>query len=293
MTDSMRTEQPIVVAYDGSESAERALRWAARRARQGDTHLRVITVAARGLDSEGALHRGLELAEEAGARVTGALISKPVAPALVHASEHASLLVIGTDRSTENPALVLGALPVKLAASSRCPLAVIPADPPGERRGVLCGFEVDAEGDLALTSAVREARRLGAPLRVVHVMPSAGRVGTATEDDLAADRVAQRLARQQIAAILSVVRGDGGVEVSTEIRTGDPAMILIREAAHCELLVIGSHGKDALGTFLLGSVCHDVLMNIRCPVIVMPAVPSRSSRTSGGSAEMHTPQPAS
>ena len=278
MTDSVRAERHIVVAYDGSESADRALRWAARRAQQSGTHLRVTTVATRGLDSERVLHRGIDLAEEAGARATGALVNKPLAPALVRASEHASMLVVGTDRSAENAGLVLGALPVKLAASSRCPLAVIPAASPTERRGVLCGFEVDAEGDLALTTAVHEARRIQAPLRVIHVMPSAARVGTATQSDLAADRVAQRLAREQIAAVLTVAHGNDGLDVTTDVRTGDPAMTLIRESEHCELLVIGSHGKTSLDTFLIGSVCHDVLMNIRCPVIVMPAVLANGKR---------------
>jgi nucleotide-binding universal stress UspA family protein len=49
---------------------------------------------------------------------------------------------------------------------------------------------------------------------------------------------------------------------------GDPAAELVLHADHLDLLVLGSHDRGGLGRLLLGSVCRDVIEQVRTPVLV-------------------------
>lgn len=58
--------------------------------------------------------------------------------------------------------------------------------------------------------------------------------------------------------------------VSSEVATGRPAAQLIRTATQigADLVVVGTHGRSALGRFVLGSVSLEVLTNAPCAVRV-------------------------
>ena len=59
-----------------------------------------------------------------------------------------------------------------------------------------------------------------------------------------------------------------GWQVESEILTGTPATELIRRAREwdAELIVVGSHGRSALGRFILGSVSTEVAAGATCSV---------------------------
>lgn len=65
--------------------------------------------------------------------------------------------------------------------------------------------------------------------------------------------------------------------VTTEVREGTPARALIdrADAWTPDLLVVGSHGRSALGRLLLGSVSHKVVSEARCSVRVARRDPDR------------------
>jgi len=65
--------------------------------------------------------------------------------------------------------------------------------------------------------------------------------------------------------------------VTTEVREGTPARVLIdrADAWTPDLLVVGSHGRSALGRLLLGSVSHKVVSEARCSVRVARRDPDR------------------
>jgi nucleotide-binding universal stress UspA family protein len=62
-----------------------------------------------------------------------------------------------------------------------------------------------------------------------------------------------------------------GVEVTTKRLIGPPAMALLDEAERdgTDLIVVGSHGRNALGRLLLGSVSHAVVVHAHCSVEVV------------------------
>ncbi len=62
-----------------------------------------------------------------------------------------------------------------------------------------------------------------------------------------------------------------GIEVTRHRLIGPPAMAILdhAEATGVDLIVVGSHGRSALGRLLLGSVSHAILVHAHCSVEVV------------------------
>lgn len=59
--------------------------------------------------------------------------------------------------------------------------------------------------------------------------------------------------------------------------SGDPPYKLICDYARdheCSLIIMGSHGRGAIGSLLLGSNTQRVIQHAPCPVLVMPRHPT-------------------
>jgi nucleotide-binding universal stress UspA family protein len=65
------------------------------------------------------------------------------------------------------------------------------------------------------------------------------------------------------------------VKVVEKVIVDHPIAALTRVSADADLLVVGSHGRGAVGTVLLGSVGHGVLHHAGCPVAVVSASPDQ------------------
>lgn len=57
--------------------------------------------------------------------------------------------------------------------------------------------------------------------------------------------------------------------VSTKVATGPAASVIEQEAKPMDLVVVTSHGRKGISRFLLGSVSHDVVHHVTCPVLVL------------------------
>ncbi len=64
---------------------------------------------------------------------------------------------------------------------------------------------------------------------------------------------------------------DAGLEVQAKVRFGNPATEIIQEASEggYDMIVMGSHGRGAIGGFLLGSVSNRVIHHAPCPVLIV------------------------
>jgi nucleotide-binding universal stress UspA family protein len=64
---------------------------------------------------------------------------------------------------------------------------------------------------------------------------------------------------------------DAGLHVIPKIRFGNSAGEILQEAEEggYEMIVMGSHGRGALGGFLLGSVSNRVIHHAVCPVLIV------------------------
>jgi nucleotide-binding universal stress UspA family protein len=68
--------------------------------------------------------------------------------------------------------------------------------------------------------------------------------------------------------------------VSRRLVRGTPAEALVAASRNAELVVVGTHGRGPVSSFLLGSVSLSVIKHATCPVVVMP--PLREPPTDHG-----------
>ena len=56
---------------------------------------------------------------------------------------------------------------------------------------------------------------------------------------------------------------------SSRVVKGDPAPVVSEASKEFDLVVVGSHGREGLDRFLLGSVSHAIVHQVACPVLVV------------------------
>jgi nucleotide-binding universal stress UspA family protein len=59
------------------------------------------------------------------------------------------------------------------------------------------------------------------------------------------------------------------VDVRSSIEEGNPARVLIERSQQCDLLVVGSRGREGFAGMLLGSVSQHLVAHAHCPVVVV------------------------
>ncbi|MBD0422833.1 universal stress protein [Streptomyces sp. TRM S81-3] len=145
-------------------------------------------------------------------------------------------------------------------------------------RPITAGVDGSQESLAALGWAAREAVRRGTPLRVVHAWRFQPR-----EVVDAGDRDTQeRWVRDSVAeAVRTVTERHPELEVSTDVREGDPVATLLAAAAGAETLVLGSRGRAAVVGFLLGSVGQQVIAGTTSPVVLVRAGDRATAEAAG------------
>ena len=128
---------------------------------------------------------------------------------------------------------------------------------------ILHSTDFSEASGLACEHAVRLARQCGAKLTVLHVYPDPTRVP---------DAWSIRDPRPELEDVLSrVAAGAADVSVERLLRIGTPAERIVEYARshHCDLIVMGTHGRTGLKHVLLGSVAEKVIRSAPCPVMVV------------------------
>ena len=82
------------------------------------------------------------------------------------------------------------------------------------------------------------------------------------------------------AAFNSLSSEVAAVNVEREVRLGEPAVVLAEVGTECdaELIVVGSRGRGAWRSAVLGSVSSDVARLAPCPVMIVPERAADSKR---------------
>ena len=134
------------------------------------------------------------------------------------------------------------------------------------------GIDGSPDGDAALVFALAEARLRGLPLRVVCAWEaSAGSyVGEAFAPTPDAFLEAEHNAEEVLRTALERVSPDAAVTVEAVAVEGNPATVLVEQARDAELLVVGSRGRGAAKSLLLGSVSQSLAHQTPCPLVIVP-----------------------
>ena len=139
---------------------------------------------------------------------------------------------------------------------------------------ILVPVDFSGASDAALHRAADLAKRTGAELHVLHVVP--GVSPDIAFDDLSKDDRAfyRRLFDEADAALTTrfdwVDRAD--LDAKRVISKGAPAYVVLDYAQRegCDLIVMGTHGRRGLRRFFLGSVAGEVLRRTEVPVMIVP-----------------------
>jgi nucleotide-binding universal stress UspA family protein len=188
--------------------------------------------------------------------------------------ESADLLVVGSSHRSSIGRVVFGSVGERLLHGAPCPLAVAPAGfrPEHQRpERIVVGYDGSAEAQGALRLAERLAAASAARLELVAVVDTSW-AGDLVEADLRArerarDALAERLRTRLDEGLASL---GGGVEATTQLRSGSAVRELLEAAEEADLLVVGSRGYGPVGLVLLGSTAVEIMRRATRPVVVLP-----------------------
>jgi len=275
----------VIVGYDGSPDAKRALAWGAGFARStgasvrvllatGDMRLRQVTE----LDQEWERARIAEATTDARTAVAGVpldadaldVVDAGPAPALIVAAEPTSVIVLGSRGHGRISGAFAGSVTQHVAAHAPCTVVVVREQSNPDAKSVVVGVDGSEECKPALEFAFEHAERESLPLTALHVLHTLS-PGPPYASRFVGDRYARELGNAEplIEEFLAEDVGKHpGVDVTREIVAGSIGRVLCDASEQAALLVVGSRGRGAFRSLLLGSVSQNVLHHARCPVVI-------------------------
>lgn len=285
----MRLLESILVPVDFSDTTRDVLECAAAVARAfrseiilqcvlpqagepGDELEKLLAMARAGAGARlGELRQAVE---SQGAKVSDAVVGQgTLADEIVSLADErgVNVIMLGAAGSGGASPHGLGTTADSVRRLSSKPVWLVKPGHPPPPRAILCPVDFSPASERALRNAIHLARRLGARLTVMTVVPTAAGWTTAL---FSAGEAAER---EQVA--LQTKRFGGFVErldfheVSwdKEVRRGDPAEQILQAAAAgpADLLVMGSAGLTGLWRMFAGSVTEKVAARVPCSILTM------------------------
>lgn len=281
----------IVVGWDGSADARAALDWAVREARSQHHGVRVVycepdlhawdgaaaamsgaPVLSPTMVSEGdaLVARAAELVAAAGVDVEAVNTVGSIAAKLVEESRSAVMVVLGSRGHGALSSVILGSTVAHVASHAHCPVIVAQADT--EAAGpIVVGVDGSDVSQHLVGWAIEQASRHGLALEVLHaytipVYP--GVVPYVPPDEITKSTL--EIERRVTAETLAGWREQyPDVAVTTTVRLGRPAPLLVAATQRASLTVVGSRGRGAFLGMLLGSTSQSLLQHAMGSVAVL------------------------
>lgn len=270
----------VIVAVDGGPASDAAVAWVIDRAKSVPMNVAFAAVtgplgaaAEQRTVFENALASAKEklVAAAPGLSVTTALLPGTPHETLIEASAYNDLLVVGSNKTAMIAGAVNGTLALKVAGKAECTTIVVPAGWQPNKGKVVAGWSDDRTAEAALDFAASEAMRRNVGLTIVHTWsaPPAGPIDVSPSPEVVVELLAAN--RELLAeAAHRVEDAHPGLTVTQGLHEGSPAISIVRVASDASLIVVGSRGRGAIASFFLGSVGHEVLVNLPAPVAVVP-----------------------
>src|SRR3984957_9024537 len=287
----------IIVGVDGSPASDAAVSWAAHDAVMRGVPLTLMLVqdpVSRTWSQAKVLEEvsGWQEAEGRGILANASKIAHDIAndtsqiaingelqfaapgPTLVDRSEDAELIVVGTDGRGALARGLLGSVSSGLVRHARCPVAGIhdgePRMPHPTNAPVLVGVDGSSASEIATEIAFDEAsgRRVG--LIALHAWSNKEWGNKELVEVPGVDWPAVKAEEERL---MSEALGGWqerypDVTVSKLLVCDRPARALVETSQSAQLVVVGSHGRNALTRTFLGSVSNAVVQSVHVPVIV-------------------------
>jgi nucleotide-binding universal stress UspA family protein len=297
--------RPVVVGVDGSQHAERALRWAAREAQLRHAALTLVHVYVEDGVSAASAAGAHELAQRLVTDLVGrhrhllddvSDVETVVAPGstrgaaavLLDVARRGQLVVLGTRGLGGFGELLLGSTSHRVLMHASVPVVLVRTPPNVDptvaeehdgRRPLVVGVDQSAGSQAALRWAFDEACRRDVGVLLVHALdvpspPTLRALGVPVE--LVASRLSQArtTARHEIdEQIDRALPMAGHPRLDRVIDDGAPVAALLRYATPEHLLVVGTRGRRGFAELGPGSVSHQCAHHVTGPMVAVPGRP--------------------
>ena len=140
---------------------------------------------------------------------------------------------------------------------------------------ILIAIDDSLQAERALDTGVSLAHELGAYVLLVHVVNPA--VAYAGAGELLATDILDDLRKQGEDLLLRArMRAGEAVAKESALLEGPAAREIVEAATEwdADLIVMGTHGRGRVASFLMGSTAQEVLRDARCPVLAVPEPPA-------------------
>lgn len=278
--DGTDPRRPVIVGYDGSDGAKRAVLWASRYAVAAQLPLVVVHCwtwpfftrdlgPVQGVQDSGLRREAERLMAEGQALATRAepdllvrtrLVVGFPSEALVRLSAEASLLVTGTRGLGGFAELLIGSVSLHLAASASCPVMVV-RDARPTHGTVVVAVDGSPASDRAAATAADVARTLHKRLQLLHVNVQRRRkqAGALPEGR---DPVLERAA--------TLLAGTTDLTITEDSAASSSAAgFIVQRTSDASCVFLGARGSHSTPT-RLGSTIHAVLHHAKGNVGVVP-----------------------
>ncbi len=283
----MTTRLPILVPFDGSADAQRALLWAAEESVRTSAPVRVMVVnevlpptwggvGGMAVVTDGFVLDAAALIEQAQKTLADAGVGEVIAEQrtghvvdeLLRAAASASTLVVGSSGHGRLGEALFGSVSQHVARHATCPVVVVREAHDSQARRIVVGIDGSKTSLAALEYACRRAEVTHETVVAIHawyVRAPSTDVWSADPRSVDSDDHELLLAE----SIAGVQEDHPDVRLEHEIVAVSPAQCLVDASAGASLVVVGSRGRGFFSGMLLGSVSQAVLAGASCPVAVV------------------------
>ena len=272
--------QHILLATDGSEYSDGAIRLAIEIARRSGAKLTAMTMVLFSEDLEVLgthnLRAGLEdqanatlhaLADQASRQGVSCELTIRFGDdpqrEIVGAAEdaRADLIVMGRRGKRGLARSMVGDATAKVIGAAHCNVLVAPRAARMWQQRIVLATDGSTFAEAATAVVARIAAQGNVPVAIVSAVLDSFSDSRLREADAAVAHAKDALAQAGVAAQTMIVRA-----------RADDAIIHTAEETEAELIVTGTHGRTGLGRFVLGSVTERVISGAPCAVLaVKPA----------------------
>ncbi|GAB2856382.1 universal stress protein [Nocardioides pacificus] len=263
----------VVVGVDGSDHAERALRWAVEQASLEHRRLVVVAVGDKAddlaADAAAAARR-----QQPDLSVVDSAVPGDPRQVLIDLSEHAHLLVVGSRGRGVVRSMLLGSVSTAVSAHAACPVVV--SRPPADEHthtGIVVGADATPESLPVIEFAYRQASLRGLPLTVLHCFWDAAAAVAQYREAQGESPDAPEL--EDLRAVLSesvagLAERYPDVAVDLTLKHGLVDEALSPRRGGPDMIVVGRHPMTSLVRALTGSIATAVIERAHATVAVVP-----------------------
>ncbi|MDF2690699.1 MAG: universal stress family protein [Gammaproteobacteria bacterium] len=202
-----------------------------------------------------------------------ALLQGPSSPKICdYAKSIAADLIICGSHGRHGVGLLLGSTANGILHSAHCDVLTIRLNNEGKTvvssnyRNIVMATDLKADSKKVAELAKSLAQNYQARLHLVHAITYVAATAAAYYPEIEAD-----LKKEAEFNMLQLSKELNVDLLNTEIHVGPPKQVILKAVEHnkAELIIIGSHGKSAFTSALLGSTANAVLHGANCNILVV------------------------